>query len=280
MCEDCSVDRSISMGDATVCGPCGAQTEREGAAPPKKAVALQALLHAHPTGHHVSLSRLMLAHCYLSSNQSFTGCKQDVSKGKSEYLALAEEGFGPALYAVGKMHIGTGMWLSPLVSHLGPESCTIPFHKNIRTGNLYLMRAAKCDHLDAIIEVAQRYKTGDYGFPKDGPKAMELFQQAANNHGSGLAMVTIARMFFRGDEGVTQNDGKAIRWYRRARDEAGWPSASLKLWEFSLHGLVPLEEGMEALKSIRESGWLDTDDFRKSWGAVMAPEMLRELRGK
>jgi TPR repeat protein len=236
---------------------------------------LKALLQKRPTGHHVPFCRLMLAHCHLSYAEDESGCTQDIKAAKKEYMALAEEGFGPACYAVGNMYFEREeVWFSPLVD-LPVHAHELPFEYDLKKGRNYMMRSVVCENPIALNEVALRYKNGD-GFPVDKRYAMDMFKKAAHQ-GDARAMINVGRMLLSGD-GVIENREEALMWYRRARDECDWPSARLMLWQFSLQGIVSEREGTEGLIELRKSRWFDSSEFLNTYGTVLAPHMLVFLR--
>ncbi len=155
------------------------------------------------------------------------------------YTAAADRGLSSAMYALAQLHkTGQGVPLDDVrvrelldraakaghiqaMSDLGEDYIATA---RFAEGVTLLQKAADIGHPDALNGLGALYQTGQrngVGFPKDYPKALQLYQKAANG-GSCPAHMNLGGIYFNGD-GVKQDGMEAARWFSKA---ASCPTAS------------------------------------------------------
>jgi hypothetical protein len=110
-------------------------------------------------------------------------------------------------------------------------------------------REAGVAHLDDLVRMADRFRTGDR-LPRSAPDAFRLYRLAATQGHVG-AQYNLARMYERG-LGVARDDTEAARWYRQSAD-AGDVHAQHHLSEMYRDGRGVTRDMTAAARWLRAS---------------------------
>lgn len=136
--------------------------------------------------------------------------KKDHLQAKKWLVKSAEQGYADGQFALGKLYEQSG---------------------DIDSAIKYIAKAATQNHVQALIELAMAYGSGE-GVEQDRRKAHDLFFSAANLN-DPFAQFIVGRNFFYGD-GVEQNSESAVKWYMKSAEQ-GEEHAQLemgKIFEF------------------------------------------------
>lgn len=119
--------------------------------------------------------------------------------------------------------------------------------------------ADKEQNADARYQLGRMYELGA-GVPKDEIKAMQIYQQAAQE-GSGPAALKIGNAYYTG-QGMEKNYKEAFQWYQKASDKGSYPA------QYNI-GLM-LEEGLGVKKDLVRS----VEAYKKSADQGYAPAQM------
>lgn len=119
--------------------------------------------------------------------------------------------------------------------------------------------ADKEQNADARYQLGRMYEQGA-GVPKDELKAMQIYQQAAQE-GSGPAALKIGNAYYTG-QGVEKDYKKAFQWYQKAAEKNNYPA------QYNI-GLM-LEEGLGVKKDLIRS----FDTYKQSAEQGYAPAQM------
>ena len=114
-----------------------------------------------------------------------------------------------------------------------------------------LEKAASTGHSTAQYTLGKIY-SGDYGTPKDIPKAIESFRQAAEQE-NAFAAYRIGKIYIQGDMGISQNAEEGMKWLKEAaRNNNSYAQYFLgKVYLYGLHGVKRDRE--KATRYLQES---------------------------
>ena len=114
-----------------------------------------------------------------------------------------------------------------------------------------LEKAASTGHSTVQYTLGKIY-SGDYGTPKDIPKAIESFRQAAEQE-NAFAAYRIGKIYIQGDMGISQNTEKGMKWLEEAsRNNNSYAQYFLgKVYLYGLHGVKRDRE--KAVRYLQDS---------------------------
>lgn len=95
------------------------------------------------------------------------------------------------------------------------ESIGYRIEDSLHQGSPDLHKLAADGDVEAQFQLALRYEHGADGEPKDPVEAVKWYRQAAE-HGHGMAMRSLARIYGGGLQGISADAARARDWLRRA----------------------------------------------------------------
>jgi len=138
--------------------------------------------------------------------------------------------------------------------------------KDVKTGLMWLTKAANGGLLDAQTNLAVLYRNGEgTDIPKNPSLGFYWYMEAAKQ-GDKNSQLNVGFMYEKG-EGVTRNDFEAVNWYRKAAEQ-GDNAAQYNLANMYRKGLGVAQNYTEAMKWYQKSADQGDADAMVSLGFI------------
>jgi uncharacterized protein len=185
---------------------------------------------------------------YHGNKMDAQGLPRNYKKAGQWYQKSADQGYGPAWYAL------SGFYDTYNVNTPSLAGWEFSVEKSLEC----IEKAAATGYVYAQHVLALRYVYGTHGTPQDFGKAFKWFHVEAV-HGDSIGEYWLGQMYERG-LGVPQDYAKAIEWYEKAVDHKEHSNGKIM--------------ALEALSRIYEEGKGVPQDYKK----VFEYEMLHKVR--
>jgi len=165
--------------------------------------------------------------------------------------------------------------------------CRSPICISDEEENERIKRRAESEDAEAIFTLGHFYANGEYGFPQDYDKALELWHQAGKL-GNSRAYYNIGGAYYTGN-GVEMDTKKAWHYYNlaamggdvKARNILGVEEVNVGNCDRALrHFMIAVEGGddysLETIRKMVRNGHATKDDYSKA--LITYQEYLNEIK--